>query len=118
MNTETTNQGSLHISPRAIASVVHQATLQTYGVVGLAAKNLFKGLANVLVRDPAHGVEVTFKDGRLTIDIYLIVEYGTRIKSVAVSVATTVKYQVEKVLALPVGTINIHVQGLRISEEG
>jgi uncharacterized alkaline shock family protein YloU len=48
--------------------------------------------------------------------MYVIVEYGTRIKSVADSVTNTVRYQVEKTVGMPVNQINIHIQGLRISD--
>ncbi len=43
-------------------------------------------------------------------------EYGTRINSVAESVANTVRYQVEKALGLRVNAINVHVAGLRVSD--
>ena len=71
--------------------------------------------AHALVKDPTHGIDVEYKNQEINIDIYIIIEYGTRIKSVAASVANTVRYQVERSLGLPVNEINIHVQGLRIS---
>jgi uncharacterized alkaline shock family protein YloU len=43
------------------------------------------------------------------------VEYGTRINSVAESVANTVRFHVEKALGLRVNSINVHVAGLRVS---
>jgi uncharacterized alkaline shock family protein YloU len=46
----------------------------------------------------------------------VIVEYGTRIISVASSVQDTIQYHVEKALGLPVHSVNVHVRGLRISE--
>lgn len=108
--------GSIHISPRAIATIVYQAARQSYGVVGLAPKNLVNELARVVVKDPTQGVEVHYDGDSINIDIYIIVEYGTRIKSVADSVTNTVRYQVEKILGLPVKQINVHIQGLRISD--
>lgn len=117
MKDEIKPHGSVNISPRAIATIAFNATMQSYGVVGLASKNLLDGLANVLVKDPAHGIDVHYDEERLDIDIYIIVEYGTRIKSVASSVAKTVQYQVEKAVGIPVNNINVHVQGLRISNE-
>ena len=112
---ETTPIGSIHISPRAIATIAWQAALQSYGVVGLSPKNLVDGLANFIVKDPTHGVDVQYDGNMISIDLYIIIEYGTRIKSVANSVANTVQYQVEKAIGLPVHEINVHVQGLRIS---
>jgi uncharacterized alkaline shock family protein YloU len=45
-----------------------------------------------------------------------VIEYGTRIKTVASSVANTVRFQVEKSLGMPVSQVNVHVSGLRISD--
>ena len=116
MSDEITPLGSIHISPQAIATIAYHATMQSYGIVGLAAKNLLDGLANVIVKDPTHGIDVHYDGETVEIDIYVIVEYGTRIKSVAASVANTVRYQVEKAIGLPIHNINVHVQGLRISD--
>jgi uncharacterized alkaline shock family protein YloU len=113
---ETTPLGSITISPRAIATIAWQAAYESYGVVGLAPKNLADGIANILVKDPVHGVDVHYDGNQVEIDLYIIIEYGTRIKSVASSVANTVRYHVEKALGLPVHAINVHVQGLRISD--
>ncbi len=98
MTDENTPLGSIQVSPRAIASIAYHATLQSYGVVGLTSKNLVNGLAQVIVKDPTYGVEVNYDGQRINIDLYLIVEYGTRIKSVADSVSHTVRFQVEKTL--------------------
>jgi len=115
MMDETTPLGSIHVSPRAIASIAYHAALQSYGVVGLASKNLMDGLAHVLVKDPTKGVEVQYDGQSITIDLYVIIEYGTRIKSVAASVSHTVRFQVEKALGMPISEVNVHVRGLRIS---
>jgi uncharacterized alkaline shock family protein YloU len=115
MNEKTTSLGGIVISPNAIATIAYHAALQSYGVVGLAPKNLADGIVKTITRDPARGVSVNFNDEVLDIEIHVIVEYGTRINSVAVSVANTVRFQVEKALGLKVNTINVHVAGLRVS---
>ncbi len=115
MTDETTPLGSIHVAPRAIATIAYHAALQSYGVVGLTSKNLVEGLTQALVKDPTNGVQVEYDGLNINIDLYVIIEYGTRIKSVANSVKNSVRYQVEKALGMPVNTINVHVQGLRIS---
>ena len=107
--------GSITVSPRAIATIAYHAALESYGVVGLAHKNLVNGLAQALVKEPAHGVEVHYDGTNIDIDIYIVVEYGTRIKSVANSVANTIHYHVEKALGMPVNRVSVHVRGLRVS---
>jgi uncharacterized alkaline shock family protein YloU len=116
MTGESNPIGSITVSPQAIATIAYHAALESYGVVGLAHKNLVDGLAQALVKDPSHGVDVHYDGTNIDIDIYIIVEYGTRIKSVANSVANTVRYHVEKTLGMPVRQISVHVRGLRVSE--
>ena len=116
MTDETTPIGSIHVAQQAIASIAYHAALQSYGVVGMAAKNLVDGLSQVLVQDPTHGVEVHYDGQNISIDLYIVIEYGTRIKSVAGSVSNSVRFNVEKALGTPVKDINVHVRGLRVSD--
>jgi len=113
MGEELTTLGSIHISPKAVATLAYHATLQSYGVVGLAPKNLAEGLS--ITKDPARGISVHYDGTLLDIDIHVILEYGTRITSVAESVAHSVRYNVEKVLGMPVNTVNVHIHALNIS---
>jgi len=115
MTDETTPLGSIHVSPRVVATIAYHAALQSYGVVGLTSKNLVNGLAQAIVKDPTHGIAVEYDGSNINIDLYIIVEYGTRIKSVAASVMNTVRFNVEKALGMPVNNVNVHVRGLRIS---
>lgn len=108
--------GKITITPRAIARIASNVALQSYGIVGMAAKSLVTGLARRLTHDPTYGVDVTVKDGHILVELYVIVEYGTRISSVATSVANSVRYQIERALGMPVAAVNVHVQGLRISD--
>ena len=116
MGEETTSLGSIHISPSAVATIAYHATLESYGVVGLAPKNLAEGLAQTITREPTRGVSVNYDGDNVDIEIYVVVEYGTRIAAVANSVANTVRYHVEKALGLRVTNINVHVAGLRVSD--
>lgn len=116
MGEETTTLGGIHISPNAVAAIAYHATLQSYGVVGLAPKNLADGIVRTITREPSRGVTVRYDGENIDIDIYVIVEFGTRINSVAESVANAVRFNVEKALGLKVNSINIHVAGLRVSD--
>lgn len=117
MNKNENPIGSINVAPRAIATIAYQATIESYGVVGLASKNLVTGLTNLIVKDPTYGIDVQYDQDHVNIDLYIIVEYGTNIKSVAASVANTVRFHVEKSLGLPINEVNVHVQGLRVSDE-
>jgi uncharacterized alkaline shock family protein YloU len=82
----------------------------------MANKNLVNGITNLLSRDAHRGIEVIIEDGEITIDVYVIVEYGIRIRTVAESVQNTVQFHVEKALGLPVRAVNVYIQGLRLEK--
>ena len=112
---EETRLGRIEISPAAVAGIASQAVLNSYGVVGMASKSLVGGLAQLLYRDSRQGVEVKLEGNRITIDLYVIIEYGTRISTVAHNIMDSVEFSVEKTLSVPVSQVTVHVQGLRVS---
>jgi len=112
---EVEHRGRIDVSPVAIASIVDDAVRSCYGVVGTSSKDLAAGIATALSSERKRGVEVRIEDGQIGIDVYVIIEYGTRIAAVARSVMNVVKFSVERTLGVPVAEVNVHVDGLRIS---
>ena len=118
MTDQTTHEifGKIEITPLAIARLASHAVLQSYGVVGMAAPNLASEIVWSLTRDPNRGIEVRIEEGRIVIDLYVIIEYGTRIATVASSMINAVRFYVEKATGMPVAQVSAHVQGVRVSE--
>ncbi|NLV75081.1 MAG: Asp23/Gls24 family envelope stress response protein [Chloroflexi bacterium] len=115
---ENVTTGTIKVSPRAIASIASQAVLSCYGVVGMSSTRLVDGIAEVLQQGSYHrGIVVRRSENRITIDLYVVIEYGTRISEVAQMIMQSVKFAVEKSLGMPVAEVNVHVQGLRISSD-
>ncbi|MCU0508023.1 MAG: Asp23/Gls24 family envelope stress response protein [Anaerolineae bacterium] len=113
--TEESKTGRIEISPQAIATLAGEAVLRCYGVVGMANKNLIDGIADLLQPDRwGRGVDVRVRDGRVIVDLYVIIQYGTRISEVAHGVMHGVQYALEQALGLEVAEVNVHVQGLRM----
>ncbi len=108
--------GRVEISPTAIASIAGQAALTCYGVVGLSAGNLRNGLAVLLQRECyRRGIKVRLKGGQIFIDVYVIIQYGTRVSEVGHNIRDSVRFSIGKALGVPVTQVNIHIQGLRLS---
>ena len=108
--------GKIEVTPTAIASLASQAVLECYGVVGMATKDLASGIVEIL--QPAshrRGVDVQISSSQIVVDLYVVIEYGTRIATVARNIQSAVKYTLEKALGVPVSAVNIHVQDLRVS---
>ena len=116
MNKKKSKYGNISISHHAIATIAYQSALASYGVVGLANENFARGISRIFSKDQQSGVVINYENGFLVLDLFVIVEYGTRISSVAKSAANSVKFNVEKLVGVPVSEVNIHVRGLRISD--
>jgi len=116
---QTRELGRIEVSPHVVATVAGQAAAECYGVVAMAARGLRDGLAERLHRDNIHrGVEVEVLEGGVSISVYVIVEYGTRISEVAHNLASAVRYSVERTIGLPVLAINVNVQGIHVTQGG
>lgn len=110
-----TSLGKVEITPHAIASIARNAALKSYGVVGLAGRGGVGELGQRLAGKGRRSIEVRISGDQIVIDIYVIIEYGTRISSVAHSIMNSVRFNVERAIGMPVAEVNVHVQGLRVS---
>ena len=106
--------GELVISGEVIAQIVGLTVLECYGVVGMAASSLTRGVARLLSRERlTQGVQVRRDGDTLAIDLFVVVEYGLNLAEVAANVRSRVQYQVEKMTQLQVSALQIHIQGVR-----
>lgn len=110
---EQSELGRIEVLPSAIATIIAQALMQCYGVVGLAPHRMTDAVVNFFAPDARRSIEIRQRPDGLVIDVYLILAYGVRLIAVARSVQHTVKYHVEKIVGLPVAEVNVHIQGLR-----
>jgi uncharacterized alkaline shock family protein YloU len=109
--------GKIEVSPKAISHLASRAAQRSYGVVGLASKHARPGWAELLRRDElSKGVEVSFQEGRVVVNLFVVIEYGTRISEVARNIMSNVKFALESSLGVEVVQVNVTVQGIRVSK--
>lgn len=109
--------GQIDISNDVIATIAGGAAVDCYGIVGMASKNQIKdGITDILRKDNfSRGVIVRQENDEVHIDMYIIVSYGTKISEIAHNVQSKVKYTLDKTVGLSVDSINIFVQGVRVT---
>ncbi|WP_163101459.1 Asp23/Gls24 family envelope stress response protein [Peribacillus alkalitolerans] len=112
-----TKYGQIDISNDVIATVAGGAAVDCYGIVGMASKKQLKdGIAEILRRENfTKGVVVRQEQEGVHIDMYIIVSYGTKISEIAHNVQSKVKYTLDKTVGLAVDSVNIYVQGVRVT---
>lgn len=108
--------GKIVIHEGVIATVSGLAAMECYGLVGMAPRNIQEGLTDLLRRENfERGVDIQFGEDSISIQLYIVVEYGVKISEVARNVQERVKYVVETMLGLNVDRINVKVQGVRVT---
>lgn len=107
--------GYLSYSDDILANIVGVSTMECYGVVGMASKNATDGLWELLKGESlSKGVKIHSKENDLSIELYIIVEYGTKISVIANNIIQKIKYNVENYTGLKVASITVNVQGVRV----
>jgi len=114
-----TKNGLVTITTEVIATIAGGAAVECYGIVGMASKSQIRdGFAEIIGKENySRGVIVRQEDNNLHIDMYIIVSYGTKISEVAHNVQSQVKYKLNQSLGLDVNSVNIYIQGVRVSKE-
>ncbi|KYH29929.1 MULTISPECIES: Asp23/Gls24 family envelope stress response protein [Clostridium] len=111
----TNECGSINYSEEALANIVGVSTMECYGVVGMASRNAKDGLWELIRGESlSRGVKINSKYNKLNIELYIIVQYGTKISVIANNVIQKIRYNVENYTELKVASITVNVQGVRI----
>ena len=111
----TTDLGLVTVNDDVLVRVAGYATLECYGIVGMASKRSTDGIVQLLGKENlGRGVKVRTSGDKVDIDLFIIVEYGISISAVAASIIETVKYKIEHLTGIPVGRINVCVEDIRV----
>lgn len=108
--------GIINIDKEIIARIAGLATMECYGIVGMAARNMKDEVSHLLkIENLTKGLSIIVdEEGLATIDLHIIVEYGTNIMAITDSVKSTVTYKIKEYVNLSVKEINIFVEGIRV----
>lgn len=110
-----TEYGEVIIDNEVIARIAGLSAVECYGVVGMASINVTDGLVQLLLGESlTKGIKVNLEDNKVTLDLHIIVEYGTKISAIADNLISTVKYRVEDMIGIDVEKVNIFVEGVRV----
>lgn len=112
---KNTQYGSINISNEAIASVVADAVLECYGIVGIAKKSsIHETIIEILKRGSySNGIFVAQDKNFVSIDLYVVVAYNVKITEVLGEVQKRVKYVAEKTFGIKVKAVNVFAQSLK-----
>ncbi len=112
------NAGNVKISEEVIATISQIAVSEIDGIIGTGGS--FAGeIKQILSKKTmtGKGVKVQIEENDVTIDINVIVKYGTKIPEAAWEIQESVKKNVESMTGLSVSKVNVHVTGIEAEKE-
>ncbi|MCS7006927.1 MAG: Asp23/Gls24 family envelope stress response protein [Thermoleophilia bacterium] len=104
-----TELGEVAVSLEAVEQIVRSATLESYGVLGLANGRPWW---RALWRRRSRGISVSERDGALVVELRVIAAHGLRLAEVAAAVRERVEYELSRMVA-PVGRLDVRIEQVR-----
>jgi len=114
---EKNNLGSIRIADEVVKIIAGLAATEVPGIVAMSS-SVVGGIAEMLGRkNMSKGVKVEVGEKEAAVDMYVVMEYGTRIPDVAAKVQESVKNAIETMTGLTVVEVNVNVQDVTFGSE-
>ncbi len=108
--------GTITYANEVIAIIAGVAANEVEGIAGMCTSG---GISDVFGRNRniTRGVKVEIGSEEASVDLYVIVEYGTPIQTAALNVQENVRKAIETMTGLHVVRVDVHVQGVSFEKE-
>lgn len=110
---ETFDNGQVKISDDVVSIIAGIAATEIKGVHSMHT-GIVDGFSNLFSKNNNYskGVKVDIKENIVVVHIFINVEYGCKISSVAQEVQKAVKKEIETMTDLTVSGVHVHVQNI------
>ncbi len=108
--------GTITYANEVIAIIAGVAANEVEGIAGMCTSG---GITEVFgrYRNITRGVKVEIGSEEASVDLFVIVEYGTPIQTAAANVQENVRKAIESMTGLHVVRVDVHVQGVSFEKE-
>lgn len=109
-------EGTLTVSDDVFADLAGYAAKECYGVVGMTPVRDEQG-RSVLAGRMRRGVSVCRDEqGRLCVDLHVILEYGVNVTAVSRNLVDAVQFVLRGVAQIEDAVVRVHVEGMKVRE--
>lgn len=112
INWKTTN-GTVYIYDEVLKTIIAASVTEIKGVAGMSpgfVEEIIEGLGK---RSHNKGIKISYKNQQMIIDLYVIIEYGTKIPDLSWDIQQNVKQSIDRNLSIKTSKVNINIQGVR-----
>lgn len=115
INWEETN-GSVYIYDEVLKTIIAASVESINGVVGMSPGFMEEIMEGFSKRNHSKGIKINYKNRQMIIDLYVIIEYGTKIPDLSWDIQQNVRRSVEQILNIKTNKVNINIQGVLFPE--
>lgn len=109
--------GKVTFANDVIAVIAALATSDVKGIFGMVG-GAMSGFSEMLGRkNLTKGVKVEVNDDEVSVDAYVVVNYGYKIQEVALAIQNSIKSAIETMTGLTVAQVNVFVQGIEMEKD-
>ena len=111
--------GTVSFATDVVATIAGLAVTEVEGVASMSSPkggfaDMFSGKST---RNFTKGVRIDLEGNKVTVDVSIIVEYGSPVPDVAHSIQENVKKAIETMSGLDVHAVDVHVNGVSFEKE-
>ena len=111
--------GTVSFATEVVATIAGLAATEVEGVASMSSQS--SGFADMFsrknTRNFTKGVRIDLDGNKVTVDITIVVEYGSPVPDVARSIQENVKKAIETMSGLDVHAVDVHVSGVSFERE-
>lgn len=111
--------GTVSFATEVVATIAGLAATEVEGVASMSSQS--SGLADMFSRKNSRnftkGVRIDLDGNKVTVDITIVVEYGSPVPDVARSIQENVKKAIDTMSGLDVHAVDVHVSGVSFERE-
>ena len=113
---DSDSTGTITYANEVIAIISGVAANEVEGIAGMCTSG---GIGDVFGRNKniTRGVRVEIGSEEASVDLFVVVEYGTPIQTAALNVQENVRKAIETMTGLHVVRVDVHVQGVSFEKE-
>ena len=110
------NGGTIKYANEVIAIIAGVAASEVEGIAGMCTSG---GISDIIGRNRSitRGVKVEIGSEEASVELYIVVEYGSPIQKVASEAQENVRKAIETMTGLKVINVDVHVQGVSFEKE-
>ena len=111
--------GTVSFATEVVATIAGLAATEVEGVASMSSPN--NGIADMFSRKNSRnftkGVRIDLEGNKVTVDVTIVVEYGSPVPDVAYNIQENVKKAIETMSGLDVHAVDVHVSGISFERE-